>query len=86
MTIGGSHAGIEIMLLTILSGVRFVEVPVNYLPRVGPSSVTGKPITAVVLGLRMIALILRYRRRAPRRQRRPSPFALDHSVAKDEAP
>ena len=54
MTVGGSHAGVEIMLLTILSGVRFVEVPVNYLPRVGTSSVTGKPITAVVLGLRMI--------------------------------
>ena len=51
MTVGGSHAGAEIMLLTILSGVRFVEVPVNYLPRVGTSSVTGKPITAVVLGL-----------------------------------
>ncbi len=85
MTVGGSHAGVEIMLLTILSGVRFVEVPVNYLPRVGTSSVTGKPITAVVLGLRMIALILRYRRRAPRRPRRPSPFALDHSAAEDEA-
>ena len=35
MTVGGSHAGVEIMLLTILSGARFVEVPVNYLPRVG---------------------------------------------------
>ncbi len=41
MTVGGSHAGAEIMLLTILSGARFVEVPVNYLPRVGVSSVTG---------------------------------------------
>ena len=86
MTVGGSHAGVEIMLLTILSGVRFVEVPVNYLPRVGTSSVTGKPITAVVLGLRMIALILRYRRRAPRRPRRPSPFALDRSPQGDEGP
>jgi glycosyltransferase involved in cell wall biosynthesis len=85
MTVGGSHAGAEIMLLTILSGVRFVEVPVNYLPRVGPSSVTGKPLTAVLLGLRMIALIVRYRRRAPRRPLRPSPFALDHSAG-DEAP
>ena len=43
MTVGGSHAGVEIMLLTILSGARFVEVPVNYLPRVGRSSVTGDP-------------------------------------------
>ena len=47
MTVGGSHAGVEIMLLTILSGARFVEVPVNYLPRVGTSSVTGDPVKAV---------------------------------------
>ena len=43
MTVGGSHAGAEIMLLAIISGARFVEVPVNYLPRVGVSSVTGEP-------------------------------------------
>ena len=42
MRVGGSHAGVEIMLLTITSGARYVEVPVNYLPRVGESSVTGK--------------------------------------------
>src|SRR5438270_13543364 len=47
MTVGGSHAGVEIMLLTLLSGARFVEVPVNYLPRVGVSSVTGNPIKAI---------------------------------------
>ena len=35
MTVGGSHAGAEIMLLAITSGARIVEVPVNYLPRVG---------------------------------------------------
>ena len=42
MSVGGNHAGAEIMLLTITSGARFVEVPVNYLPRVGVSSVTGE--------------------------------------------
>ena len=35
----------------------------NYLPRVGTSSVTGKRLAAVGVGLRMIALILRFRRR-----------------------
>ena len=35
MTVGGSHAGAEIMLLAITSGARMVEVPLNYLPRVG---------------------------------------------------
>ncbi len=47
MTVGGSHAGAEILLLTIVSGARFVEVPVNYLPRVGVSSVTGEPLKAI---------------------------------------
>lgn len=64
MTIGGSHAGIEIMLLSIASGRRFVEVPVNYLPRVGESSVTGKRAEAVRVGLQMITLVLRTRFRS----------------------
>jgi glycosyltransferase involved in cell wall biosynthesis len=68
ITVGGSHGGTEIMLLAILSGARFVEVPVNYLPRVGVSSVTGKPLAAI---LQMVLLILRFRRRMPRRRSRP---------------
>jgi glycosyltransferase involved in cell wall biosynthesis len=78
MTVGGSHAGAEIMLLTIISGARFVEVPVNYLPRVGISSVTGSPIKAVGVGLRMIALALRLRPAAPRRFKRPPAFVATH--------
>jgi glycosyltransferase involved in cell wall biosynthesis len=74
MTIGGSHAGAEIMLLAILSGARIVEVPVNYLPRVGKSSVTGDPVKAVQVGLQMIALVLRWRWKTPRRRARPSAF------------
>lgn len=61
MKVGGSHAGVEIMLLCIFGGARFVEVPLNYLPRVGVSSVTGKRIAAISVGLRMIALVLRFR-------------------------
>ena len=60
-TVGGSHFGPELMLLTIASGARFVEVPVNYLPRVGVSSSTGDVRKAVVLGLQMILFILRFR-------------------------
>jgi glycosyltransferase involved in cell wall biosynthesis len=74
MTVGGSHAGVEIMLLTILSGARFVEVPVNYLPRVGRSSVTGDPLKAFGVGLQMIGLVLALRRTAPRRFQRPPAF------------
>lgn len=67
MTIGGSHAGPEMLMLTIADRMKFVEIPVNYLPRVGHSSVTGNPITAFWLGLRMIRLILAFRfgRRGP---------------------
>jgi glycosyltransferase involved in cell wall biosynthesis len=74
MTVGGSHAGVEIMLLTITSGARFVEVPVNYLPRVGISSVTGDPLKALGVGLQMIGLVLALRRTAPRRGLRPPAF------------
>jgi glycosyltransferase involved in cell wall biosynthesis len=85
MKVGGNHAGVEIMLLTIVSGARFVEVPVNYLPRVGTSSVTGKRIAAVQVGLRMIELILRFRRTAPRRLVRAPALAHAPSGASDEA-
>jgi glycosyltransferase involved in cell wall biosynthesis len=80
MTVGGSHAGVEIMLLTILSGARFVEVPVNYLPRVGKSSVTGDPLKAVAVGLQMIRLVLALRRTAPRRSRRPPAFVAPRAA------
>jgi glycosyltransferase involved in cell wall biosynthesis len=75
MRTGANHAGVEVMLLTIRSGARFVEVPVNYLPRVGTSSVTGDRLKALMIGLRMIALIVRMRREAPRRYPRPAAFA-----------
>ena len=66
MTVGANHAGAEILLLTITSGARFVEVPVNYLPRVGRSSATGNLSAALSIGMRMIMLILRERFKAPR--------------------
>jgi hypothetical protein len=83
MTVGGNHAGAEIMLLTIVSGARFVEVPVNYLPRVGVSSVTGKPLAAVAVGLRMIQLIVRFRRRVPRRLERPPALVVRPPVSEE---
>jgi glycosyltransferase involved in cell wall biosynthesis len=84
MRVGGSHAGVEIMLLAITSGARYVEVPLNYLPRVGTSSVTGKRLVAIRVGLRMIALILRFRRRSPRRAVRPAAFVVARAAAAEE--
>ena len=69
MKVGSSHAGPEMLMLTLVSGRKFVEVPVNYLPRVGTSSVTGNYSVAFGLGLQMIRLILGWKLRA--RWRRP---------------
>jgi glycosyltransferase involved in cell wall biosynthesis len=84
MKVGGNHAGAEIMLLTVVSGARFVEVPVNYLPRVGVSSVTGDPRAAVGVGLRMIGLVLAFRRRADRRPARPAALVAPTAATDDD--
>jgi len=60
-TIGGSSFGPEMMLLTLLAGQKVIQIPVNYLPRVGESSVTGDFKKTVALGTTMILLVLRYR-------------------------
>lgn len=60
-TVGGSAFGPELMLLVILNGYKFVEIPVNYRKRVGESSVTGNKWRAFLLGCEMIAMILRFR-------------------------
>lgn len=59
--IKGSHFGPEMMALVLRHHeYRAVQVPVNYKPRVGKSSVTGDPATAFWLGLQMIWLITRH--------------------------
>jgi glycosyltransferase involved in cell wall biosynthesis len=63
-SVGGSAFGPEMMLLSLLHGLRVIQVPVNYLPRVGVSSVTGDARKALALGMWMIGLVLRYRLRA----------------------
>jgi len=60
-TIGGSQFNPELMILVILNRIKFIEIPVNYRPRVGRSSVTGNKLVAFGLGLRMVGLIIRYR-------------------------
>jgi glycosyltransferase involved in cell wall biosynthesis len=63
-SIAGSAFGPEMMILSLLSGLRVIQVPVNYLPRVGSSSVTGDPVKAVALGLWMIQLVVTHRVRS----------------------
>ncbi len=83
MTVGGSHAGVEVMLLTIASGARVVEVPVNYLPRVGVSAVTGKRLEAIKVGVQMLGLIVRFRRLMPRQLTRAAPFVVERRPIAD---
>lgn len=53
-TVGGSHFGLEMILLSIEKRIRFIQIPVNYQKRVGTSSVTGNKIKALTLGVTMI--------------------------------
>jgi len=60
-TVKGSFFGPEMMIATVKSRLRIVQIPVNYCERTGISSVTGDKIKAFRLGLRMIALIIEKR-------------------------
>ncbi len=57
----GSAFGYEMQLHVVRSRMTLVQIPVKYRPRVGTSSVTGDKLTALRLGLSMIALCLRMR-------------------------
>lgn len=59
--VGGSHFGVEMMLLCIWRGARFIEVPLNYKERVGRSMATGSFLEALKIGARMIFLITVFR-------------------------
>lgn len=79
-SVGGSHFGPELMLLVITSGARVVEVPVNYLPRVGESSVTGDLGKAIKLGVQMIGFVITFRLRHLRGARtHATPRILSHT-------
>lgn len=68
-TIGTSHFGPQILLEVISHRIPFIEIPMNYRPRVGESSVTGSFWKAWCLGWRMILLVLEYRFGFRQRQR-----------------
>ena len=71
-TLDGSAYGLEMLLIGVITRAKFVQVPVNYHPRVGHSSVTGDLDKTVALGLEMIRLVFRMwlRRGSIRRRQR----------------
>jgi glycosyltransferase involved in cell wall biosynthesis len=60
-TVGGSHFLPEMVMLCLKGGLRVIEVPVNYRGRVGESKITGTLKGTLTTGVRMIALVFRYR-------------------------
>ena len=68
-TLDGSAYGLEMLLIAVITRMRMVQVPVNYHPRVGHSSVTGELGKTVSLGLEMVRLTVRMRLRARRIRR-----------------
>lgn len=62
----GSAFGLEMLLLAVIRRARIVQVPVNYYPRVGESSVTGHLGKTIRLGSQMMTMVVRYRLRARR--------------------
>jgi glycosyltransferase involved in cell wall biosynthesis len=61
LTVRGSHFLPEMMILARLSGLKIIEIPVNYKGRRGESKITGSWKGTFQTGLRMIGIILRYR-------------------------
>jgi hypothetical protein len=61
LTVGGSHFLPEMVILGLKTGLRVIEVPVNYRGRVGESKITGTLKGTLRTGTRMIALILKSR-------------------------
>jgi glycosyltransferase involved in cell wall biosynthesis len=64
LTVGGSHCNPELVILSLLSNFKVVEIPVNYLPRKGYSKITGKWINVIKVGIRMVLLMIKYRIRS----------------------
>lgn len=60
-SIEDNYFGPEMMLLACVFRIPFVQIPVNYKRRVGISSVTGSKVKALMLGIKMIGLILKYK-------------------------
>jgi hypothetical protein len=62
-TVADGAFGPEMMMLSIISEASIVQLPVNYRPRTGHPGTTDNPIEATKIGLQMISLIFRTRRR-----------------------
>ena len=63
----GSAFGFEMMLHVVSQRISFVQLPLNYNPRVGQSSVTGSRWKTLVLGIEMFGMCFTSRARRSRK-------------------
>ncbi len=63
----GSAFGFEMMLHVVSQRITFVQLPLNYNPRVGQSSVTGSRWKTLVLGIEMFGMCFTSRARRSRK-------------------
>jgi glycosyltransferase involved in cell wall biosynthesis len=61
VTLDGSAFGLEMLMAAVRQRTTIVQVPVNYRPRVGVSSVTGELRKTVPLGLEMLSMVVKMR-------------------------
>lgn len=61
LDVGWSHFLAQLVILTALSGKTILEVPVHYKKRIGVSKITGSIKRAILVGLRMVGLVVKYR-------------------------
>lgn len=81
--IHGSAFGLEMLMLALVARDTVVQVPVNYHPRIGMSTVTGDTRTAIRLGLQMLWIVLSMRIRPPRPRHRPTARRRQHQAARE---
>lgn len=60
-TVGGQHFLAELVVLTSLLEGKVFETPVHYQRRIGRSKITGSFKTSILVGLKMIGVILKYK-------------------------
>ena len=63
----GSAFGFEMMLHVVSHRISFVQLPLNYNPRVGKSSVTGSRWKTLILGMEMFGMCFTARARRSRK-------------------
>jgi glycosyltransferase involved in cell wall biosynthesis len=61
LRVGGSFFLSELIVVSLLSDLRILEVPVHYRERVGESKITGSLRKSILVGLQMFLIVMKHR-------------------------